>query len=155
MRTRPATALLLLVSAVTSGGEAKAIEYGFSTYGLGGSAFGAGVTAPPGLYATGVTGFYSGQIGGAISFGGVTINAGAQVDGFTGATNFLYVPNRKVLGGNLGLSITVPVGHVDLEATVGVGPLVGSRAVDGWGFGDVVPKVASSLFSVGDVTGAA
>jgi hypothetical protein len=83
-----------------------------------------------------LTGFYSGQIGGAITFGGVTINAGAKVDGFTGAMNVLFVPERKILGGNLGLPLTVPVGHVDLDATIGVA----SRSVDGWGLGDIVSK---------------
>jgi hypothetical protein len=144
MRTRP-TAFSLGYAALvlTAGcfGQAKATEYGFSTYALGSNAFGAGVTAPAGTYVTSLTGFYSAQIGGAVTFGGVTINAGARVDGFTGATNVLYVPERKVLGGNLGLSLTMPVGHVDLDATIGVGPLLASRSVEGWGVGDIVPKI--------------
>ena len=120
-----------------AGGQAAATEYGFSSYGLGSSAFGAGFTPPPGTYVTLVTGFYSAEIGGAINFGGVVINAGARVEGFTSGLNALYVPERKVLGGNLGLSVTVPVGHVDIDATIGVL----SRQTDGWGLGDIVPKL--------------
>jgi hypothetical protein len=132
--------LAICLTLCASGG-AKASEYAFSSYGLGGAAFGAGVTPPPGTYVTAVTGFYSGEIGGAVNFGNVTLNAGAKVEGFTSAANILYVPQRKVFGGNLGLSVTVPVGHVDLDATVGItpGPVV-SRSVDGWGLGDVVSK---------------
>jgi len=119
---------------------AEAGEYGFSTYALGGSAFGAGVTPPPGTYATAVTGFYSGNIGATVNFGGVVINEGAKVEGFTNGYNVLYVPDRKLFGGNLGLSLTVPIGHVDIEAMIGVGGLAASREVDGWGLGDIIPK---------------
>jgi hypothetical protein len=52
----------------------------------------------------------------------------------------LYVPDRKLFGGNLGLSVTAPFGYIDVEATIGVGPFVASRGVNGWGFGDVVPR---------------
>jgi hypothetical protein len=36
--------------------------------------------------------------------------------------------------------VTVPVGHIDIEASLGVGPFSASRQVDGWGLGDVVPR---------------
>ena len=129
-------ASLLVMASV----DARASEYGFTSYGLGGSAFGAGVTPPPGTYVTAVTGFYSGDAGRGITFGGVVINAGAEVEVFTSGLNVLYVPDRRVLGGNLGLSVTVPFGHIDIEATIGIGPLVVSREVDGWGLGDIVPR---------------
>src|ERR1700730_16144946 len=129
MRLRPwaactlAAAWILIAATVGS----RATEYGFSTYGLGGNAFGAGVTPPPGTYVTAATGFYSADIGGSLNFGGVTINAGAKVEGFSGATNVLYVPERKFFGGNLGLSATVPVGHIAVDATIGIL----SREIDG------------------------
>jgi hypothetical protein len=130
----------LALALVAAGERAEATEYGFSTYGLGGAAFGAGATPPPGTYVTAVSGFYSGDIAATVNFGGVIINAGASVEGFTSGTNILYVPERKLFGGNLGLSVTVPVGHVEADATIGVGPLTASREVDGWGFGDIVSK---------------
>jgi hypothetical protein len=141
MRTRQkplqfvATCLLLTTTA-----DVRAAEYAFSTYALGESAFAAGVTPPAGTYVTAVTGFYSGEIGTSVDFGRVVINAGAQVDFFTSGLNILYVPKRKILDGNLGLSVTVPVGHDDIEATLGVGPFTVSRDVDGWGLGDVVSR---------------
>ena len=125
---------------VTASAEAKATEYAFSSYALGGNAFAAGVTPPPGTYVTALTGFYSGQIGTSVNFGGVVINADSKVNFFTSGLNGLYVPERKLFGGNLGLSVTVPVGHDDIEATLGVGPFTVSREVDGWGLGDIVSK---------------
>jgi hypothetical protein len=121
--------------------RAQAVEYAISTYALGESAFSAGVTPPPGTYVTAVTGFYSGEIGTNVSFGGATLNAGAKVDAMSSGLNVLYVPDRKVLGGNLGLSMTVPVGYINIDATVGAGPHEASRETNGWGFGDVIPKV--------------
>ena len=120
--------------------ETRAAEYALSTYGLGGSAFGAGVTPPAGTYVTTAAGNYSGEIGTSVSFGGVTLNAGAKLDFFSSGLNVLYVPERKLFGGNLGLSVTVPVNHTDIDATLAVGPFSVSREVDGWGLGDVVTR---------------
>ena len=121
-------------------GKAGATEYAFSTYGLGSAAFGAGVTPAAGTYVTSATGFYSGKIGGTLEFGRVLINSGAKVDAFTSGANLLYVPDRKLFGGNLGLSVTVPVGHLDVEATLAAGPFGISREVSGWGFADMVSR---------------
>ena len=142
MRTRNPflIALAAAVALMAFSQKSAATEYAFSTYGLGGNAFGAGATPPPGTYVTEATAFYSASIGTTVSFGGVTLNPGAKVDAFSAATNILYVPERKVLGGNLGLSVTIPVGHIDIDATLG-GPFGLSRSVDGWGFGDVWSKV--------------
>src|SRR6185437_16683971 len=87
---------------------ARADEYGFSTYALGGSAFGAGQTPPPGTYVTYISGFYEGKVNTDITFGNVTVNAGAHVDFFQMALNGLYVPDRMVLGGRPGFSVTIP-----------------------------------------------
>jgi len=106
-------ALVAAGALMASSLQSTATEYAFSTYGLGGNAFGAGATPPPGTYVTEATAFYSASIGATVSFGGVTLNPGAKVDAFSAATNILYVPERKVLGGNLGLSVTIPVGHID------------------------------------------
>ena len=142
MRTRHPFPIALVAAGalMASSLQSAATEYAFSTYGLGGNAFGAGATPPPGTYVTEATAFYSASIGATVSFGGVTLNPGAKVDAFSAATNILYVPERKVLGGNLGLSVTIPVGHIDVDATLG-GPFGLSRSVDGWGFGDVWSKV--------------
>ena len=102
--------------------QARGDEYGFSTYGLGGSAFGAGQTPPPGTYVTYLSGFYEGKIDTAVTFGNVTVNAGAKVEFFQMAVDGLYVPDRKVLGGQPGFAVTIPVGHINIDASV-TGPL--------------------------------
>jgi hypothetical protein len=88
-----------------------------------------------------VIGAYSGEITGGISFGGVTLNAGVKLDSFSSALNLLYVPNRKLLGGNLGLSVTIPAAFVNYQASLEVGSLAAFKEVSGWGFGDVIPRV--------------
>src|SRR6476620_10995307 len=115
MRTRPSPLQAIIAACFLLGfrAEANATEYAFSTYGLGAAAFGAGVTPPAGTYVTGASSFYSAKIGGAVDFGYVVINAGAKIEAFAIGTNLLYVPERKIFGGNLGLSVTVPVGHLD------------------------------------------
>jgi hypothetical protein len=135
-------ALAFALLALSGISPARADEYGFSTYSLGSAAFGAGVTPPPGIYITSVSGFYQGEINTPITFGNVTLQAGAKVDFFQQALNGLYVPDRKVFGGNLGIGVTIPVGHNDISATItGV---LGNRFHDetaGWGFGDVTTRV--------------
>jgi hypothetical protein len=125
--------------------RAKATEYTFSTYGLGSAAFGAGVTPPPGTYVSAASSFYRGDISGAINIGGLVFQAGAKAELFGGAVSGLYVPERKVLDGHLGLAVTVPAGHVGLEAAAQItGPVVdlsATRETSGSGFGDVVTRL--------------
>jgi hypothetical protein len=44
------------------------------------------------------------------------------------------------LGGSLGVSVTIPVGHDNLSATLGLGPLEVSKSTAAWGLGDIVPR---------------
>jgi hypothetical protein len=140
MRTGP-TAVAIAVFALAGISVASADEAGFSSYGLGGSAFDAGATPPPGTYLTFGSGFYSAKIGGDVTLGNVTLNAGAHVDFFQAFVSGLYVPDRKILGGNFGLSVTVPVGHISMRADVSVPPLPAiERETSGWGLGDVATR---------------
>jgi hypothetical protein len=143
MRIHRSLVRVLLTAALGAGAgtSANAAEYAFLSYGLGESAFSAGVTPPAGIYVTDVVGYLSADIKGALSFGSVTLNAGAKADAFSTGLNLLYVPDRKILGGNLGLSVTIPSGWVDYQASVQVGPLAAFKEVSGWGFGDVIPRV--------------
>ena len=90
-----------------------------------------------------ISGFYEAKINGAVTLGGVTLNVGSKVDFFQSALNGLYVPDRTVLGGHLGLSVTVPVGHVDMKADVTATPGgVGiERQTSGWGLGDITTRL--------------
>lgn len=121
--------------------RAQAVEYAFSTYALGESAFSAGITPPPGIYVSTLIDVINAKVGGTVEFGGIVINGGVKADAVFPALNLLYVPDRKVLGGNLGLSLTVPSGWVDYRAGVEVQSLGFSREVSGWGMGDVIPRV--------------
>jgi hypothetical protein len=118
--------------------RANAGEAGFSTYGLGGAAFDAGVPPPPGSYVTFASGYYQATIGAPITLGGVVLNIGSRVFFFQEGLNGLYVPDWTVLSGRLGLSITVPVGHIDMKADV-TGPLGNTfeARTSGSGLGDI------------------
>src|SRR5262245_22562908 len=65
MSRLPLAAGFLLLSLAAT--PSQATEYAFSTYGLGGVAFGAGVTPPPGVYVTEATAFLSSTIGSAVT----------------------------------------------------------------------------------------
>ena len=136
-RNFPCVAAVVLFTSLTCA-DAHADEFAFSSYGLGAAAFGAGVTPPAGTYVTFASAYYEGEINGPVTIGGRVINVGMGAEFFSQATNILYVPEAKIFGANLGLSVTIPVGHIDIEAQV-TGPLGNTvtESVDGWGFGDV------------------
>lgn len=121
--------------------SANAAEYGFSTYGFGSAAFGAGATPPPGTYITFVSGFYSGKTNATINFGGEVFNAGAKADFLQNAVNGLWVPERKLFGGQVGIAVTVPIGFLDLEAKISGPVTTVRRETDGLGFGDVTTRI--------------
>src|SRR5262245_15471325 len=58
--------------------QAFAAEGGFSSYGLGTSAFSAGVTPPPGTYVSAGLAAIRGDIKGTLTFGGIAIDVGMQ-----------------------------------------------------------------------------
>ena len=74
-RQKPLQAVVAACLLLTATADVRAAEYAFSTYALGESAFAAGVTPPPGTYVTSATGLYSAEIGTAVEFGRVVINA--------------------------------------------------------------------------------
>lgn len=134
-------AALLLVSGLLVTAQVSpslAAESGFSAYGLGGNGFGAGVAPPPGTYVTAIGSYVTGDISGAITFGGVAIDVGLEIRDFiSGAVNLLVVPEQTTfLGGTPGLSITVPVGYLDIQAQLGT--II--QQTDGFGLGDMVTR---------------
>jgi hypothetical protein len=141
MLTRKIVRLGVAVTVALCAGVPKgqAAEYAFTTYPLGGLAFGAGITPPPGFYITDVTSFYDGTIGGNFNFGGRTFDAGVRAQIFAGETNLLYVPGIKVFDGLIGFSLSVPTAYVDFTAKA-AGPLgnIVTAHTDGTGLGDFV-----------------
>jgi hypothetical protein len=86
MRMHRFFSLLLGLSLLAAGSvDAQATQYAFTSYGLGGNSFGAGVTPPPGTYVTTVTTYYNAKIGTTLDFDHVTLNAGARAEIFTSA----------------------------------------------------------------------
>ena len=143
MRAARYTLLTTVIGCLSlgTGPEAQAAEYGLTSYALGQNGFGAGVTPPAGTYVTTLAGVYSGRIGAPYEFGGVALTAGATFDFFTTGINGLYVFDHKVLGGNLAVSATIPVGYMTLDARATAGPLFVQGDLGGGGLGDIVPKV--------------
>jgi hypothetical protein len=107
------------------------------------SAFSGGETPPPGTYVSAGLAAIRGDINGALTFGGIEIDVAMQIKEFVnGSANILYVPKQTVLGGRLGVSMTVPFGFADLQAEV-TGPLGNTVQLEtsGWGLGDSVPRL--------------
>jgi hypothetical protein len=111
----PLLAAGLLV--LTPASQAFAAESAFSSYALGTSAFTAGLTPPPGTYLSAGLGYITGDFNGALTFGGVEIDVAMEIRKFVNPlASLLYVPEKTVLGGRPGFSLTVPAGFVDLAA---------------------------------------
>ena len=72
----------------------------------------------PGTYGTAAAVSYNGDLANSLR-DGPTSNAGASVEGFSNASNILNVPERKLFAGSIGLAITLPVAHIDVEAVIG------------------------------------
>jgi hypothetical protein len=70
------------------------------------------------------------------------LQVGSKLQFFQQALNGLYVPEQTLFGGHLGLGVTIPVGHIDLNANV-TGPLGNTFHADtsGWGLGDITTRV--------------
>lgn len=131
------SALALTCGLFANGPASHAAEYAFTTYPLGSFAFDAGVTPPAGTYVTDSISYFTGSIGGNIDIGGDVFNGGAKGQIFSEGVSILVVPETKVLDGNLGLLVSVPVSHISLEANT-TGPLGNTvnRSTEGWGLGD-------------------
>lgn len=129
-----ALALSVLFSGATRSGAA---EYAFTTYPLGSTAYGAGVTPPPGTYVTDTISYFSGSIGGDLNIGGHLFDAGGTAKIFSEGVSILIVPQETVLDGRVGVLVGVPVSHIGIDASLS-GPR-GNTATDsteGWGLGD-------------------
>lgn len=105
---------------------------------------------PPGAYLTAVASYYEGDISRNITFGGVAFDVGLDVDFYSSALNLLLVPEEKVLGSNLGFSVTVPVGYADVAAGLSIGGLTVERTTEGWGLGDMVGRAQLGIDSACD-----
>lgn len=122
--------------------RAEAAEAATGVYLLGSRATGAGITPPPGLYFNDDTYFYSGKIGGGTSLplGGLLIaNVSAQT--WINLPTTMWVTPAKILGGDLAVSLTTPVGEPRVNASL----LVNSPR-----FGPIGVNASDASFDVSD-----
>ncbi len=96
--------------------EAFAAEAAGGTYLLGGKQEMAGFLPPPGVYVIDSNYLYSGRANGDFQFGGVTLSGDVEADVFYAIPTLLWVAPQTVLGGNLALSATAPIGWKDIRA---------------------------------------
>lgn len=155
----------LVACALFSGGAAFAAEEGKSVYLLGVTASMAGMTPPPGFYASSFTYLYTGSAGGdaalswTLSQGGTTLpsfptlrtdaSVKAKANVALDVVSALWVAPEKVLGGHVGFGVLAPFGYqgvdVDIKAlstlTFPDGSILqrGGRA-----------RVSDSTFAMGD-----
>jgi hypothetical protein len=131
--SRVAAQVLLILNA----SPALADEGASGLYAPGNFGFGAGVTPDAGLYLS--TGFarYEGDI--RILIDGGVIIADVEAQPFALAFAALWVPQIKVLGGNLGLSVgsaeKFAWAHGEVRGLINF-----EKTVEGWGFGDTTAR---------------
>ncbi|MBB4122433.1 SphA family protein [Martelella radicis] len=121
------------------GASTQAAEAGTGFYLLGSRGPMAGVLAPPGSYLANDIYFYAGSAGASADLpaGGqviANIDATAVIDLATG----LWVLPEEIAGGNLGLTVTLPWGYQNVDA---------SAVSAGGGIG---ASISDDIFSIGD-----
>ncbi len=126
----------LAASICLLGTTARAAEGGIGAYLMGSRADGAGITPPPGVYFADDTYFYDAKIGGgkSLPFGGLLV-ANVTTQTWINLPTTLWVTPAKILGGNLGFSLTSSFGEPRVNASLLVnsprfGP-IGVNARDG------------------------
>ncbi|MFN3889863.1 MAG: transporter [Beijerinckiaceae bacterium] len=152
----------LVASVLISGGSAFAAEEGKSVYLLGVTASMAGMTPPPGFYASSFTYLYTGSAGGdaalswTLSQGGLPPFPTLRIDAAVKAkanvaldvVSAMWVAPEKVLGGHVGFGVLAPFGYqgvdVDIKA-VRTLQFPDSSLTEGRRF-----RISDSTFAMGD-----
>lgn len=106
----------LLGAQVLLAGDLLAAEGGSGTYLLGSKQELAGILPPPGVYLVDSNYLYSGKANIDFAISGVTLSGGMQADAYYKLATLLWVTPGQVLGGNLGISATVPIGWKKVSA---------------------------------------
>jgi len=143
LTTRAFVTLLLFGLIGLPNNPARSAEGASGTYLLGSKGSMAGYLPPPGVYLQDTNYFYSGQTNGTLSFAGLTIAGGVDADAFYKIPTLLWVMQQKILGGNLALSATTPIGWKDVSAGLsltgpGGGTISANLSDDDAAFGDPV-----------------
>ena len=97
-------------------GSAFAAEGATGFYLLGSKTSMSGFIPPPGTYIQDSNYFYSGSASVQLDFAGLTLSGGVDADAYYNMPTALWVAPGSVWGGNIALSLTVPVGWKNVEA---------------------------------------
>lgn len=133
---------LVAILATALPNQLYAAEGGAGFYLLGSKGPAAAITPPPGLYFQNDLYFYKGELGGnkQLPTGG-RVAVGVDGSAVVEIPTLIWIAPEPVLGGNLGLSATVPVGWKKTTADVTLaGPLGGTAT----------GSVRDTVFTVGD-----
>lgn len=125
---------LLLIASLS---PALADEGASGLYVPGNFGFGSGVTPDPGLYLSSGVGYYDGDIKVYIDGGKIVVNVDKRPFSTTFAT--LWVPETKILGGRLGLSLRSSYSYAFAHGEV-TGLINEEKTAEGWGLGDTIPR---------------
>ncbi|AIF48494.1 SphA family protein [Dyella japonica] len=112
----------------------QATEGAGGMYLLGSQSLDAGLSPAPGWYVTVVGVQYSGSVSGTVQGGVVVKELDKRSDSLTAL--LLYAPQRKVLGGQLALSVGAPYAYVRLSGEVQGPRRLVQRSVSGTGLSD-------------------
>lgn len=147
MRIRIASIAAVLIGvAVATPHKASAVESGAGFYLLGSTTTYAGILPPPGTYAIDYNYFYSGSTDFTFETAGLVLDGGVEGDVYANVAAPLWVAPGKVLGGNIGFLMLIPVVNKDVSAgaTLSLPPplgvtLSGEISDQATYFGDLVP----------------
>src|SRR4029078_3213179 len=128
-----ATPLLLIMNA----SPALTDEGASGLYVPGNFGFGAGVTPDPGLYLSSGIGYYDCDNKVYIEGGRIVLDADKRP--FSAAFAALWVPETKILGGRIGLSLGSSYSFAWAHCVV-TGVIAAEKTVEGWGLGDTIPR---------------
>ena len=140
-------AILALVLATSFGAHTNrviAAEGAAGFYLLGSTTTNAGILPPPGTYLIDYNYYYSGSTNFSLDIAGLIVSGGIDANAYFSVPAPLWVAPGKVLGGNIGFLMLVPIGWKDVEAGLavsapGVGGVQVSVQDDETKFGDIVP----------------
>jgi hypothetical protein len=131
-----------LVMASAASDHAHAVDGATGVYLLGAKQAMAGYTPPPGTYITDYSYIYSGSTDQQIGIADRVV-VGVEADAFINAPVALWIADRKILGGNIGFGVMVPVGWKDISAeaeidlgNIGLPPIIRRIHDDDTAFGD-------------------
>jgi len=146
MSRKSLTTLVLILAAFLGGhtNRVSAAESGYGFYLLGSTTTNAGILPPPGTYVLDYNYFYSGDTNFTFEIAGLVLDGGVEGSLYATVPAPLWVAPGKVLGGNIGFLMLVPIMSKDASAGLSLsgpgGTIIARNLQDQeTKFGDIVP----------------